>query len=249
MPKRPSSSACCRVSDTRSPDNYPPVAVNSYRDGVTTPARTVCPSAPLQSPTPSDDIHGWYTLAICRLSGSGIFAIMALANFLSGDFDDIEAIEPESRGPSLNHRRSRPQSVLVNLVPFPILVRLTLAVWNDPEPSKRKERTLTWRYIGISAGTSPHKYIEPAAHRARPTQSSAPRTFSTTIGICRPAASHASRCMRKQALNSRFSRSSSAPVVSARIAAALVFALDHGIAIQEYAWHGGLAQMKSAFRS
>ena len=41
--------------------------------------------------------------------------------------------------------------------------------------------------------------------------------------MCRPAASHASRWMRKQALNSLFSRSSSAPVASARIAAAFAF--------------------------
>jgi hypothetical protein len=46
-----------------------------------------------------------------------------------------------------------------------------------------------------------------------------------------PAASQASRWMRKQELNSRFSRSTSAPVVSARIAAAFAFARLHGIAM------------------
>jgi hypothetical protein len=71
---------------------------------------------------------------------------------------------------------------------------------------------------GRSAGTSPHSKYDPKFHRACPTHFCAPRTFSTTIRMSRPAASDASRWMRKHASNSGLSDGGSA------------LARDHGIA-------------------
>lgn len=118
--------------------------------------------------------RGKYVAPMCRASGAGIFAIMAEANFLAGDFDPARRC---ALHPSPDENQS-----------FPFFTPSTLAVWKLlPLPSKRKPvnfwppiaKLAAWRVkfcprfvwsdqfkpfdlypptrCGISAGTSPQR--------------------------------------------------------------------------------------------
>src|SRR5690348_15683498 len=97
---------------------------------------------------------------MCELSAKGIFAILADASLRAFDFDpwrrQVEVGSLNRSPPILSPAASKPQSRDVKRTS----VRRTLALWNDPpEPSKRKDGTLTASLAGrgISAGTSPQR--------------------------------------------------------------------------------------------
>ncbi len=100
---------------------------------------------------------------MCRLSGSGILAIIALAILRAGVplvvMREIDGWSELNQSPPHLMPFSIPQSRDVNRTPLPGSVRRTDAVWKDfPDPSKRKLGTFTpLMVMGIRAGTSPQR--------------------------------------------------------------------------------------------